>query len=127
MKAIIFHAEKCSGCNLCRLACSGQNEGVFNPRLARLNITSRYTLEGPEAEGRTCNLCLACAQACPAGAIREKNGRLAFDEAACTDCGLCVDICPQGVIVKRSGAWGYACSVAPAPTGAPPEPLLLRR
>lgn len=31
-----FQPEKCIGCHLCELACSGYKEGVFNPALARL-------------------------------------------------------------------------------------------
>lgn len=106
MKALTFHPEKCIGCKLCHLACSGHNEGGFNPRLARLKVFSEYTREGLEITGSTCDLCLECVSACPTGAIQEKNSRLAFDASACNDCGLCVDVCPHGIIVKKEQGVG---------------------
>lgn len=106
MKALAFHAEKCIGCKLCHLACSAQNEGEFNPRLARLKITSIHNRDGLMVKGQTCDLCLACVEACPEDAIIEKNGRLSFLAELCTDCGICVDICPPQVIVKKSEGVG---------------------
>ncbi len=122
MKALTFHPEKCTGCNLCRLACSGQNEGLFSPRLARLKISSCYTGDGLEVKGHTCNLDLACVRACPTGAIQEKNGRLAYDRELCTDCGLCVSVCPNGVIVQKKEGVGVCVQCRTCanwcPTGA---------
>ena len=106
MKALLFHAEKCIGCKLCHLACSAQNEGEFNPRLARLKITSRYGRGGLIVKGQTCDLCLACVEACPVDAIVEKNDRLSFDEDLCTDCDICVEVCPTAVIVKKEKGVG---------------------
>lgn len=106
MKALLFHAEKCIGCRLCHLACSAQNEGEFNPRLARLKITSRYDRRGLVVKGQTCDLCLTCVEECPVDAIIENNGRLSFDEDLCTDCGICVDVCPNAVIVKKEKGIG---------------------
>jgi anaerobic carbon-monoxide dehydrogenase iron sulfur subunit len=106
LKALLFLAEKCIGCKLCHLACSAQNEGEFNPRLARLKITSRYDRGGLVVKGQTCDLCLTCVEACPVDAIIEKNGRLSFDEDLCTDCGICVDVCPNAVIVEKDKGVG---------------------
>lgn len=30
-----FHAAKCTGCQLCQLACSAQKEGLFWPAMAK--------------------------------------------------------------------------------------------
>ncbi len=105
-KILNFEADKCIGCKLCHLACSAQNEGVFNPALARLKVSSEYTRDDLEVKGQTCDLCLECVNACPTGAIQLKNGRLFFDLDACTDCKLCVDICPEGVIVGKERGVG---------------------
>lgn len=44
-----------------------------------------------------CTLCLACAAACPTGALRDTADRpaLKFSEPACVQCGLCVRLCPE--------------------------------
>jgi ferredoxin len=47
-----------------------------------------------------CTLCMACAAACPAGALSsdEKAPRLLFRESQCHQCGLCRETCPEGAI-----------------------------
>ncbi|MDY6827434.1 MAG: 4Fe-4S binding protein [Bacillota bacterium] len=123
MKALAFHAEKCIGCHLCHLACSAQNEQKFNPRLARLKITSRYDREGLRVKGQTCDLCLRCLEACPVSAITVKNGRLSFNEELCTDCSLCVDICPQKVIIKKERGIGICVQCRTCASWCPTEAL----
>ena len=106
MKALSFTPEKCIGCKLCHLACSSQNENVFNPRLARLKITSVYDRKGLQVKGQVCDLCLTCVEECPVEAIVENNGRLSFDPELCTDCGICVEACPNSVIVEKDSGVG---------------------
>src|SRR6516164_10889229 len=47
-----------------------------------------------------CTLCLACASACPTGALSDDPDRpvLRFTEDACVQCGLCKVTCPEKVI-----------------------------
>jgi ferredoxin len=47
-----------------------------------------------------CTLCMACATACPPGALSAGGDvpRLLFVEARCHQCGLCRDTCPEGAI-----------------------------
>lgn len=123
MKALVFHAEKCIGCKLCHLACSAQNEDEFNPRLARLKITSRYDRDGLVVKGQTCDLCMGCVEACPVDAIVEKNGRLSFVEDLCTDCSLCVDICHTRVIVKKERGIGVCVQCRSCANWCPTEAL----
>jgi len=125
LKALTFHPDKCIGCKLCHLACSGHNEGQFNPRLARLQVTSCYTRDGLAVSGRTCNLDLACVRACPAGAIAEKKGRLKFNLEACTDCGLCVSVCPNQVIVEKDRGVGVCVQCRTCAGWCPTEALTL--
>lgn len=124
MKALFFHAEKCIGCKLCHLACSAQNEEEFNPRLARLKITSRYNRNGLLVKGQTCDLCLKCVEACPVDAIVEKQGRLSFLEDLCTDCDICVDICPNQVIVKKETGIGVCVQCRSCANWCPTEALI---
>jgi ferredoxin len=44
-----------------------------------------------------CTLCMACAVACPAGALSAggETPRLTFIESRCHQCGLCADTCPE--------------------------------
>lgn len=50
----------------------------------------------PEA----CTLCMACAAACPSGALSSdgKSPRLVFREFQCHQCGLCRETCPEDAI-----------------------------
>lgn len=53
-----------------------------------------------------CNLCMACAERCPTGALQSLTGNLArgiaFSSLLCTNCGLCTQVCPFDAI--NSGA-----------------------
>ncbi len=44
-----------------------------------------------------CTLCMACASACPTGALSAGGDapRLEFREAACHQCGICAETCPE--------------------------------
>lgn len=99
--ALTLNSDQCIGCRLCQLACSGEKEGVFNPALARLKITSIYTKAGLEIKSALCTLCLTCVDVCPTGAITFQNGHLAFDQDQCSNCGLCVTECPEQVIREQ--------------------------
>lgn len=44
-----------------------------------------------------CIACGACADACPAEAIKVEDAAH-VDENACLECGACVDECPVGAI-----------------------------
>ena len=48
----------------------------------------------------TCTLCMACAAACPAGALSAGGDRprLTFIESRCHQCGFCEDACPEHAI-----------------------------
>lgn len=93
-----LNSDQCIGCRLCQLACSAQKEEVFNPELARLNIVSMYNKTGLAIKSAVCNLCLACVNVCPTGAITIENGHLDYNKAQCTNCGLCIAECPEQII-----------------------------
>ena len=46
-----------------------------------------------------CVACGTCAEACPAEAISEGDGKYVIDADACLDCGTCEGECPTGAIV----------------------------
>ncbi len=51
-------------------------------------------------DSAACTLCMACAVACPSGALLASGDlpRLEFVEARCHQCGLCEEACPEGAI-----------------------------
>jgi Fe-S-cluster-containing hydrogenase component 2 len=95
---LTFASEKCTGCRLCTLACSGSRIGVFSERLANLAIISRYRGNELEVGARICDRCGDCVEACPADALALSGGLVSLDGEKCTSCGACVDACPKGVI-----------------------------
>ncbi|OPY92506.1 MAG: ferredoxin [Syntrophaceae bacterium PtaU1.Bin231] len=52
---------------------------------------------GAVAVSAGCTLCMACASACPAGALSAAGDapRLLFRESLCHQCGLCREACPE--------------------------------
>ena len=43
-----------------------------------------------------CISCGACANECPAGAIKSGDDRYVIDPDTCISCGACAGICPVG-------------------------------
>ncbi len=48
-----------------------------------------------------CVSCGACADACPAGAIAEGDGKYEINADACLECGSCAATCPNEAIVEE--------------------------
>ena len=90
---------KCTGCLQCEMACSYENEGLFNPAKSRIKVFTFHQ------EGRyvpyTCTQCdeAWCLKACPvdaiAGAHRFMHTVIASE---CTGCELCLPPCPVDCI-----------------------------
>jgi pyruvate formate lyase activating enzyme len=56
-------------------------------------------------EERKCIRCLACVEACPAGAISDDGGGLSVDRSTCTLCGACVEACPALAMTLTGQKW----------------------
>ncbi len=69
-RALHIDPVKCTGCLQCEMACSYENEGIFNPAKSRIKVFTFHE------EGRfapyTCTQCAEawCLQACPVDAIQ---------------------------------------------------------
>jgi Fe-S-cluster-containing hydrogenase component 2 len=106
MKFIRVHAEKCTGCNQCTLACSFTKTGEFSPIQALLKLLTweEKCLTVPIV----CEHCknAPCMNVCPVGAIKEDetSHAIVVDSAKCTACGRCTEACPTRCIFLPTGA-----------------------
>lgn len=50
-----------------------------------------------------CVMCGACADVCPAGAIKKSDGKYEVDPGTCIDCGTCATVCRVGAARPEAG------------------------
>ena len=97
-KMLMIHADKCTGCRNCELACSMSHEGAFRLQATRVHV---YTWE---REGFSVPMmCQQCRRRAlhhglhPARAdARPVTGLVNLDQAKCIGCKMCVQACPFG-------------------------------
>jgi len=100
IKKIAVNEEKCTGCRICELVCSVENEGVYNPELSRIIKLADGLPENFSTI--VCQQCkdAPCIESCPVNAIyldHEKEiVKINLDK--CTGCKICVQICPYNAI-----------------------------
>jgi len=100
LKSLQIDPDKCTGCLQCELACSYENEGIFNPAKSRIKVFNFHD------QGRmvpyTCTQCdeAWCMAACPVDAISvdAETGAKVVSDAACVGCKVCTIACPFGTI-----------------------------
>ena len=97
---IIFNQENCSGCGVCKLACSIANFQQVTPAKAMLRIEGRFPDPG-DYQIHFCDQCGECAEACPVDAIVLEDGIYRINEEDCTACHECVDACPHSVMIIK--------------------------
>ena len=99
-KALHIDADKCTGCLQCELACSFENEGVFNPSKSRIKVFEFD--HGRHTVPYTCTQCAEawCMQACPVDAIVLNLATGAKDVLSdrCVGCKVCTIACPFGTV-----------------------------
>jgi Fe-S-cluster-containing hydrogenase component 2 len=100
LRALKIEPMLCTGCLQCEMACSYENEGVFNPAKSRIRVFTFHD------EGRfspyTCTQCAEawCMHACPVDAIvvnRETGVKDVLD-SLCVGCKVCTIACPFGTV-----------------------------
>jgi Fe-S-cluster-containing hydrogenase component 2 len=99
-KSLSIDPGKCTGCLQCELACSYDNEGVFNPSKSRIKVFNFHD------QGRyvpyTCTQCdeAWCMHACPVDAISVDGatGAKIVSDTLCVGCKVCTIACPFGTI-----------------------------
>jgi len=100
---ITVDLDKCTGCQICELACSLYNAKECNPEKSRVRIV-RSEIDGIIYTIPTlCQQCETpmCMEMCPIGAISRNTdtGALIVDEDRCIGCRRCVNACPYGAIM----------------------------
>lgn len=103
-KSLHIDPVKCTGCLQCEMACSYENEGVFNPSKSRIKVFAFHD------EGRyapyTCTQCdeAWCLHACPVDAIVVDHGlnTKVVLEDKCVGCKVCTIACPFGTVNYNS-------------------------
>jgi ferredoxin len=70
--------------------------GFIDTRVRRA-LTTR-----PHVANKTCTLCGACVEVCPAG-VMEKSKKISIDYDRCIRCYCCQEICPERAISVRGG------------------------
>jgi len=97
-KVLMIHADKCTGCRNCELACSFSHEGAFQPRYSSVHAYS-WEREGISVP-MMCQHCddAPCVSVCPTGAMHENeaNARVEWDQGLCILCKMCTVACPFG-------------------------------
>lgn len=102
-------SKKCSGCGVCRLACSIENFGRVAPSNALLRIEGLFPDPGIY-QIHMCDQCGDCADSCPVEAIELVDGIYKIDEDECTACHACVEACPHSVmIIKKNDEMPAKC------------------
>jgi len=99
-KSLHIDPGKCTGCLQCEMACSFENEGVFNPAKSRIKVFT-FHQEGSFVP-YTCTQCAEawCMQACPVDAIVVNLATGAKDvlEDRCVGCKVYTIACPFGTV-----------------------------
>ena len=97
---MLFNHENCSGCGVCKLACSINNFKQVTPSMAMLRIEGLFPAPG-HYQIHFCDQCGLCAQACPVEAIIIEDGIYRINEDECTACHECIDACPHSVMIIK--------------------------
>lgn len=98
-RAVYSDPEKCTGCKICELICSGVKEGKFNHLLSRIRTVRLATIVNTSLACRFCED-PPCVRACPRKSLSEESGTglIIVDEEKCTGCGWCIEACEFGAI-----------------------------
>lgn len=98
--AIIWHPEKCVGCQRCTLACSTYQDGKVSPALSRIKWHAEPSwVSGYDRVPYMCQQCDSpeCLEACPIEGgiyVDEETGARTIDQEKCIGCQRCIEACP---------------------------------
>ncbi|MBU1344733.1 MAG: 4Fe-4S binding protein [Proteobacteria bacterium] len=96
----VFNHRNCSGCGICKLACSIENFRQVGPSKALLRIQGLFPAPG-HYQIHFCDQCGECAKVCPVDAFELDNGIYRINEDECIACHECVEACPKSVMIIK--------------------------
>jgi len=100
MKVLLSDPQKCTGCGLCRMACSLSHEGVCSPQRSRVRVIELS--DDGHYLPLACQHCddAPCLASCPKKAIYRDSDlvRTVIDYNLCVGCRMCVHACPFGAM-----------------------------
>lgn len=98
------NSDKCTGCELCLLACHSKHFNTAGKDKAALRVekgdVDKWEGENPLNSPVVCTLCGKCIDTCPVDAFSfdEETGALSLNRELCTECGACIKVCPVDVL-----------------------------
>lgn len=99
MKRILVDVDRCSGCRLCEMVCSFNNENAFGSSISKITVIKedKFGLDLPIVCWH-CNPCNAM-ESCPTEALeRNEEGLVFVNDEKCTGCKKCLETCIIGAI-----------------------------
>lgn len=112
---ILIHADKCSGCQMCEVACSLKHMKECNPERSRIRMIKTEQNGQYDFIPSTCMQCetAMCELVCPMKAISrnmQTEARM-IDETRCIGCSSCSYACPFGAcFVDRKIGKSIVCT-----------------
>lgn len=99
-KVITSDRNRCVGCGICEMVCSGTKEGVFDRRLSRIRVMEAGL---GRSKSYSCVLCEGdpeCILSCPRHALTRDPETMVIkvDGDKCDTCGRCLEACEYGAI-----------------------------
>ncbi len=112
---ILIHADKCSGCQMCEVACSLKHMKECNPERSRIRMIKTEKDGQYDFIPSTCMQCetALCELVCPVKAISRhpETGARVIDETKCIGCSSCSYACPFGAcFVDRKIGKSIVCT-----------------
>lgn len=97
-KVITCDRNRCVGCHICEMVCSGTKEGIFDPRVSRIRVQET---DGGKSKSFTCVLCEGdpnCILSCPRQALTRdpETMTIVIHDDKCDACGRCLEACQYG-------------------------------
>ncbi|HRJ52702.1 MAG TPA: 4Fe-4S dicluster domain-containing protein [Candidatus Thiothrix moscowensis] len=106
LKSLYINPDKCTGCLQCEMACSYENEGIFNPSRSRIKVFTFH--DAGRFVPYTCTQCddAWCMKACPVEAIvfNAATGSKDVLNDRCVGCKVCTIACPFGTVNYNSAS-----------------------
>lgn len=139
MAKIVFHPNRCMGCNSCQVACAVEHSKTKKLQMSINEVPHPVPRLRLQLKGKIsiimCKHCenAPCVSSCPFKALKRDHefGQIVIDHALCRACGICAKKCPEKAItifsstvhicdgcIARQQMNSFPACVSACPTGA---------